>query len=285
MSQRNREARKAAKLAGDTTYLSGIPCLQGHVGPRRTASGSCVACQREKMKRKYDTLAAPARAARAVAIALRHRRLADVRAGYVSTEPKACSKCHETKSAGDFHRDRFQTTGLSTDCRACAAVGFQRWTTGPGYAVRLAKGLLERRALRLTDPKLRWARAAKNGAVMRAKRNGYECTITVDWLYVNAPAVCPLLGIRLCFDNTHSASDSAAVDRKDNTLGYTSENCWVVSMLANRIKSNATIAQLEVFSANLRLLVDKGMLSAVYKKADDVREPVAPRTIVNPYAA
>jgi hypothetical protein len=41
-------SRKAALAAGLTTYESARPCPHGHVGRRRTASGSCVVCERTR---------------------------------------------------------------------------------------------------------------------------------------------------------------------------------------------------------------------------------------------
>jgi hypothetical protein len=42
--------------------------------------------------------------------------------------------------------------------------------------------------------------------------------------------------------------DSPSIDRKDNTKGYTKDNVWVISQLANQMKSNATPEQLRAFA-------------------------------------
>lgn len=39
----------------------------------------------------------------------------------VSTSPKACSRCKETKEATEFNRDRSSKDGLSGECRKCAS--------------------------------------------------------------------------------------------------------------------------------------------------------------------
>lgn len=46
MSARN--ARHAAKVAGESQYFSGTPCVNGHLCPRQTANGSCVVCRRQR---------------------------------------------------------------------------------------------------------------------------------------------------------------------------------------------------------------------------------------------
>lgn len=52
--QRERSARlrQEAINAGDTTYETGLPCPNGHVGPRKL-SGHCVACVKERNQVKY----------------------------------------------------------------------------------------------------------------------------------------------------------------------------------------------------------------------------------------
>lgn len=37
--------RKAALVKGDKQYLTGAVCAHGHVSPRRTATGECIACR------------------------------------------------------------------------------------------------------------------------------------------------------------------------------------------------------------------------------------------------
>lgn len=51
MSERGQ--RFEAKQAGRATYLTGLPCKNGHIAERMTASGSCVECRREGDRRRY----------------------------------------------------------------------------------------------------------------------------------------------------------------------------------------------------------------------------------------
>jgi hypothetical protein len=137
-------------------------------------------------------------------------------------------------------------------CRACSARQFTAWRQTDGYTTRLAKNKAKRRALKVEDPIARWAQMALNASRARAKKSGLDHTITFDWLVANAPAACPLLEEPLQYTNSRTTAFSPAVDRIDNTRGYTPENCWVVSMLANRIKTNATVEQIERTARNLR---------------------------------
>jgi 5-methylcytosine-specific restriction endonuclease McrA len=46
--RRNMEARAQAQANGDLTYLTGIPCSNGHSAPRYTSSGRCLECHYQK---------------------------------------------------------------------------------------------------------------------------------------------------------------------------------------------------------------------------------------------
>lgn len=80
----------------------------------------------------------------------------------------------------------------------------------------------------------------------RARRKGWECSLTADDVYW--PEHCPVLGIKLHYPtyNGELGPEGAhlpnlpTVDRLDNTKGYTKENVCIISNRANRLKSNAT---------------------------------------------
>ncbi len=88
----------------------------------------------------------------------------------------------------------------------------------------------------------------------RAKRNatsrGREFNLSVDDLPI--PDICPLLGIEIKKGKGKLCDASPSVDRKDNTKGYVKGNVWVISNQANRIKSNASIEELELLLKNLK---------------------------------
>lgn len=92
-------------------------------------------------------------------------------------------------------------------------------------------------------------RAAKR----RAKIKNLEFNIDISDIYL--PEVCPLLGIPLHSserrENT-SIDDSYSIDRIDSTKGYIKGNVWVISNKANRIKSDASLEELELLTKNLR---------------------------------
>ena len=64
---------------------------------------------------------------------------------------------------------------------------------------------------------------------------------------------CPLLGIKLNFASVGKGyhCDSPSIDRIDSSKGYVPGNVWVISSRANRMKSDATIEELQMLVANL----------------------------------
>ena len=99
------------------------------------------------------------------------------------------------------------------------------------------------------DPRLKLLYAARN----RAKKNGLDCTITVDDIVI--PELCPALGIRLEArigagrSNREYLRASPSLDRIDNNKGYVPGNVAVISLRANMIKTDATAAELNAVAA------------------------------------
>ena len=79
----------------------------------------------------------------------------------------------------------------------------------------------------------------------RAKKAGIPCTITID--DISWPTYCPILGVELIYVKGFGKvrANAATLDRRTNELGYVPGNVFAISHRANRIKSDATIAELE----------------------------------------
>jgi len=86
-----------------------------------------------------------------------------------------------------------------------------------------------------------------NKAKGRCKLSGLSFDITVEDIVI--PEYCPLLGIKL--DSWGEKDACPSLDRKNNTLGYTKDNIWVISFLANRMKNTSTKEQLITFAENV----------------------------------
>ena len=90
-------------------------------------------------------------------------------------------------------------------------------------------------------------------AKARAKAKGMAFELTKEDVVV--PRVCPVLRIALHVGNGAASDNSPELDRIDNTKGYVKGNVLVVSRRANRIKNDATLAELEQVAAFYRTLM------------------------------
>lgn len=80
-------------------------------------------------------------------------------------------------------------------------------------------------------------------ASKRAKKDGLEFNIETSDIII--PDVCPILGITISTQNNCAKHNSPSLDRIDSGKGYVKNNVWVISWRANKIKSDATLEELE----------------------------------------
>jgi hypothetical protein len=78
-----------------------------------------------------------------------------------------------------------------------------------------------------------------------SKKRGLAFTIKPEDIVV--PDLCPILGIPLLKESQGRGGkpNSPSIDRIDNYKGYTKDNIWVISLKANKCKSDLTLEQLE----------------------------------------
>lgn len=84
-----------------------------------------------------------------------------------------------------------------------------------------------------------------------AKRRNIE--FNIHYSDFSLPEYCPLLNIKLTYGAESSGNhfSHASLDRIDNTKGYLKDNVWVISRLANAMKNEATLEQLQTFCTNM----------------------------------
>lgn len=88
-----------------------------------------------------------------------------------------------------------------------------------------------------------------------------EFNLTKEWLMHKAAEHCPLLGLKISYNNNKPQYDSPSVDRIDPAKGYTIDNCEVISQRANQIKSDARLEELERFVQNIRAYMQRDMIN------------------------
>lgn len=87
-----------------------------------------------------------------------------------------------------------------------------------------------------------WLKRSLKSAKHRAKVKGLEFDLREEDIIV--PEYCPILKIKLQTDKALRGF-SPSIDRIDNSKGYTKDNVAVISMKANRHKSDLTLAEAE----------------------------------------
>jgi hypothetical protein len=135
-----------------------------------------------------------------------------------------CAKCAAVKPAAGFYkRDNGKPASY---CRTCCLSNNRRY-----YRDDPARSLLK---------------SVKQGA----KKRGIQVAITEADIRI--PGVCPVLGIPLRIAEGRMDDNSPSVDRLDSSRGYTPDNINIISWRANRLKNDASLAELEAIVLWLR---------------------------------
>ena len=88
----------------------------------------------------------------------------------------------------------------------------------------------------------------------RAKKHKLPFNLIEENIII--PEFCPIFKtIKLIPGSGQGPNYNApSLDRIDPTLGYVEGNCWIISILANTMKNNATLEQLHEFSDSIKTL-------------------------------
>ena len=165
---------------------------------------------------------------------------------------KQCTKCQQVLDISSFSKDKYKKSGHRSACKQCSNLEYKSFQKTDGYKNRLRQAIAKRNALKEENPIKRWAFDTFHSAKSRAKAKHIEFSITKEWLEENAIESCPLLGVKLIYNSDRSSANTASLDRKIPSLGYTKENCKIISFKANRIKNDANLHEIETLLQNLR---------------------------------
>lgn len=91
-----------------------------------------------------------------------------------------------------------------------------------------------------------WVRSILARLKARAKKLGLDYNLSASD-FTTLPQTCPVLGLPLEFNSGNP--NAYSVDRIDNSRGYVSGNICVMSDRANRLKRDASIAELRALGA------------------------------------
>lgn len=93
-----------------------------------------------------------------------------------------------------------------------------------------------------------------NASRARAREKGRDHELTLQDLKKLFPVdgCCPVFGFKLEWNQAGFRETSPSLDRIDSTKGYTLDNVQIISWKANRIKSYATVEELEAVIAFMK---------------------------------
>lgn len=160
---------------------------------------------------------------------------------------RKCSRCSLEKPTSAFWKQSSRRDGLQSACIDCMTQSHKSWINAASSEYKEVRKKLNTEAsvrMRTKDPVGLLLASIK----YRAKKAGMEFSLTREDIQI--PEKCPVFGIPLKFELRRGKGLSEkdcrpSVDRIDNSKGYTKDNIVVVSYRANRIKSDATITELE----------------------------------------
>ncbi len=136
---------------------------------------------------------------------------------------KICVKCKKSKPFGQFNTNAALVDGLTIYCKACISSGY-------------------------TYGSKTWQRAMLNNVKTRASRKKIPCDVSaIRELLADPPVLCPALGIKLTagsHGHQGPASTSATIDQRVAGKGYVEGNMDIIAQRANRIKTDATTAEI-----------------------------------------
>lgn len=150
---------------------------------------------------------------------------------------KRCSgDCKRSLAKALFSGNRAIKDGLSTVCKACAKLWVQNKMATP--EARAARTVYDRNRKARIDPARRLYSLVKS----RAKVEGIP--FDLDLADIDVPTHCPVLGIPLVRGGRVTNEGNPSVDRLVPGKGYVKGNVWVISLRANKLKNDATPAEL-----------------------------------------
>ena len=154
----------------------------------------------------------------------------------------------------DRERKRLWQQNYNASNREKVAVSNARWRANNQDKIKSyyerTKAARRQTALRRLNSLAGYAKHMVSAAKVRAAKIGVPFDLTAADIHF--PKRCPLLGVELNYVLGAKGGpkfDSPSLDRLDPAAGYVRGNVFVMSMRANRLKSDATIEELRAILA------------------------------------
>jgi hypothetical protein len=166
-------------------------------------------------------------------------------------QSKICSQCKEDKFFSEYTKNRAAPDGLQYKCRSCDIV-YQKKRRANNLENNLEYAReYQKKRRKNFDYRLQML---INASKQRAKDKNRVHEITVKDIKAIYPidGKCPIFGIQLEFNSAGFRENSPSIDRIDSSRGYTVDNIQIISWKANRIKSYATVEELETIVSYMK---------------------------------
>lgn len=160
----------------------------------------------------------------------------------VSTKTdKGCSRCHQILSIACFGKNGIGNwNAWCNDCRTTQIRERRRGMSRAEKSEAVRRGKVWY-AKHKSCP-IRQARLLLCKAHKRSVEKGWAFDLDEEWVTLRVLAKkCEASGLSLDYAKLGAGQQnpySPSIDRKDSSLGYTKENCWVVCWMYNVAKSN-----------------------------------------------
>jgi len=165
---------------------------------------------------------------------------------------KLCVKCNVEKSIAEFYKDNTSKNGYRNNCKVCHDEQNKHWKLKNKTKIEAQRKLyLQRSDVKNRRAKLarEWSRKNIESTMLtkaraRSRKLSIPCTIKKEDIVITE--ICPVLGIKIQVSDGRQSDFSPTLDRLIPEIGYTPGNVAVISHRANRIKSDATIKEIEM---------------------------------------
>ena len=166
---------------------------------------------------------------------------------------KTCTECEADKPLNQFNKNKRARGGHRNQCKDCQG----KYRT-KHYQSHREKELKQAKVWRRNNPEkvegyYRNNKETGESLLKRAKHRAKQGVVPfeIKLEHIPIPEVCPALGIPIVIHSPMKNGrcgpepDSPSIDRIIPSLGYVPGNVKVISVRANKIKSDATIDELE----------------------------------------
>lgn len=168
---------------------------------------------------------------------------------------KLCVKCNVKKDITEFNKSNQTKDNLNVYCKACVQC-YQKayYLNNKEYVKSKVKEYNQNNKKSIAIRKAIYYRdTIKSRIIYEAKRRAVELNVpfNISEEDIIIPKVCPVLGIEL-FIGSDNFETSPSLDRVVPELGYVKSNINVISHRANRIKTDASLEELEKITNYVR---------------------------------